>query len=37
MKRACSVNTNADEYLTCEFPRWIGGRYPAIKKQIKFG
>lgn len=25
MKRACSVNTNIDEYLTCEF-------HPAIKK-----
>jgi hypothetical protein len=30
MKRACSLNTNKDEYLTCEF-------HPTIKKQIIFG
>lgn len=27
MKRACSLNTNTDEYLTCEF-------HPAIKKKL---
>jgi len=37
MKRAYSINTNKNEYLACEFPRWIGASYPAIKKQIIFG
>ena len=47
MKRACSLKTNSDElkrsgnpqreYLTCEFSRYIGTGYPAIKKQIIFG
>lgn len=30
MKRACSLNTNTDEDLTCEF-------HPTIKKQIIYG
>jgi hypothetical protein len=27
MKRACSLNTNTDEYITCEF-------HPAIKNKL---
>lgn len=30
MKRACSLNTNTDEDITCEF-------HPATKKQIIYG
>jgi hypothetical protein len=48
MKRASrSFGTNKDElersgnpqseYLSCEFSRFIGTSYPAIKKQIIFG